>query len=449
MATGLRAGNLMALMFPAVMLVMNVSSVAVIWFGAFQVQNAGVEIGTLFAFLNYMMQILMGVMMATFMFVMIPRAAVCANRIGEVLDTDPSVVGAGRPRSTRPRPAGRIEFDHVDFAYPGAEEAVLHDITFTVEPGTTTAIIGSTGAGKTTLIGLVARLFDVTAGSVRVDDVDVRDVRSRRAVGARRTRPAARVPLLGHDRVEPALRRHGGDRRRALARARARPGEGLRRGDARAARGADRPGRHERLGRPATATRDRPRHREAPGGLHLRRLVLGAGSENGCRAQTRARHAPARRHASGRRAARLDDPARRPDRRARPRTDGRASAPTTNSSRRARRIARSSIRSSRWRRRHERLAAVPAGSGAGPSRSDGRRPDGSRRHGRAGPEGAELRTEREAAARHAPHRHAAADRRARVQRPERRPLGDRPEAPRQRARTWCSRASSRCRCRRA
>jgi ATP-binding cassette, subfamily B, multidrug efflux pump len=119
------------------------------------------------------MQILMAVMMATFMFVMIPRAAVCANRIGEVLGTRPSVSAPVTPADA-PAPAGRIEFDHVDFAYPGAEESVLRDITFTVEPGTTTAIIGSTGAGKSTLIGLVARLFDVTAGSVRVDDVDVR-----------------------------------------------------------------------------------------------------------------------------------------------------------------------------------------------------------------------------------------------------------------------------------
>ncbi|MGU3646887.1 ABC transporter ATP-binding protein [Microbacterium sp. C23T] len=173
-ATGLRAGNLMALMFPAVMLVMNVSSVAVIWFGAFQVQNNGVQIGTLFAFLTYLMQILMGVMMATFMFVMIPRAAVCANRIGEVLETAPSV-SAPEAAASAPAPYGRIEFDHVDFAYPGAEEAVLHDVTFTVEPGTTTAVIGSTGSGKTTLVSLVPRLFDVTAGSVRVDGVDVRD----------------------------------------------------------------------------------------------------------------------------------------------------------------------------------------------------------------------------------------------------------------------------------
>ncbi|RUA26601.1 MAG: ABC transporter ATP-binding protein [Actinobacteria bacterium] len=173
MATGLRAGNLMALMFPVVMLVLNVSSVAVIWFGAFQVQNDGVEIGTLFAFLTYIMQILMGVMMATFMFVMIPRAAVCAKRIGEVLDTEPSVEPPAVAVAA-PAPRGRVEFSHVDFAYPGAQDPVLHDITFTVEPGTTTAIIGSTGAGKSTLIGLVPRLFDVTAGEVRVDGVDVR-----------------------------------------------------------------------------------------------------------------------------------------------------------------------------------------------------------------------------------------------------------------------------------
>jgi ATP-binding cassette subfamily B multidrug efflux pump len=174
MATALRAGNLMALMFPAVMLVLNLSSVAVIWFGAFQVQSGDVQIGTLFAFLTYLMQILMGVMMATFMFVMIPRAAVCADRIGEVLDIAPSVVPPAVPVAA-PGAAGRIEFDGVEFSYPGADEPVLRDITFAIEPGTTTAIIGSTGAGKTTLVGLVPRLFDATAGVVRVDGIDVRE----------------------------------------------------------------------------------------------------------------------------------------------------------------------------------------------------------------------------------------------------------------------------------
>jgi len=173
MDTGLRAGNLMALMFPAVMLVMNVSSVAVIWFGAQQVQDAGVEIGTLFAFLTYMMQILMGVMMATFMFVMIPRAAVCADRIGAVLATEPSVEA---PASAVPaeRAGGRVVFDDVEFTYPGADAPVLQHISFDAEPGTTTAVIGSTGSGKSTLVGLIARLFDVTGGAVTVDGVDVR-----------------------------------------------------------------------------------------------------------------------------------------------------------------------------------------------------------------------------------------------------------------------------------
>lgn len=174
MATGLRAGNLMALMFPAVMLVLNVSSVAVIWFGAFQVQYADVEIGTLFAFLTYLMQILMGVMMATFMFVMIPRAAVCATRIGEVLDTPSSVLAPEAPAAA-PVEQGRVEFRDVAFTYPGADDAVLEGISFVAEPATTTAIIGATGSGKSTLVGLVPRLFDVTAGSVLVDGVDVRD----------------------------------------------------------------------------------------------------------------------------------------------------------------------------------------------------------------------------------------------------------------------------------
>jgi len=174
MESAVRAGNLMAIMFPAVTVVLNVSSAAVIWFGAFQVQDGNAQIGTLFAFLTYMMQILMGVMMATFMFVMIPRAAVCAGRIGDVLQTEPSVA-ARAELAAPPAPTGRVEFDHVDFTYPGAEDAVVTDVSFTVEPGTTTAIIGSTGSGKTTLVGLLPRLFDVTGGRVLLDGVDVRD----------------------------------------------------------------------------------------------------------------------------------------------------------------------------------------------------------------------------------------------------------------------------------
>ena len=172
--SALRAGRLMALMFPVVMLVVNVSSVAVLWFGAHRVDSGQIEIGALIAFLSYLMQILFSVMMATFMFVMGPRAAVSADRIGKVLGTESSV----RPpeRAVTPdRRAGEVVFDEVDFTYPGASEPVLCGISVTARPGTTTAIIGSTGAGKTTMLSLIPRLFDATGGAVRVDGVDVRD----------------------------------------------------------------------------------------------------------------------------------------------------------------------------------------------------------------------------------------------------------------------------------
>lgn len=173
--TAIRAGRLMALMFPVVMLVLNVSSVAVLWFGAFRIEAGDMQIGTLTAFLSYLMQILMSVMMATFMAVMIPRAAVCADRISEVLSTEPSVVVPLNP-VTELRERGRLEFDNVSFQYPGADFPVLSQLSFTVEPGTTTAIIGSTGSGKTTLLNAAARLFDVTEGAVRIDGVDVREL---------------------------------------------------------------------------------------------------------------------------------------------------------------------------------------------------------------------------------------------------------------------------------
>lgn len=173
--TALRAGRLMALMFPVVMLVLNVSSVAVLWFGAFRIDAGAMQVGTLTAFLSYLMQILMSVMMATFMIVMVPRAAVCADRISEVLSTVPSVRAAANP-ITELTAHGRLEFENVTFSYPGAEVPVLSKLNFTVEPGTTTAIIGSTGSGKTSMLNLAARLFDVSEGSVRVDGVDVREL---------------------------------------------------------------------------------------------------------------------------------------------------------------------------------------------------------------------------------------------------------------------------------
>ena len=171
----LRAGRLQAIMFPIVMLILNVSSVAVLWFGAHRISRGEMKIGALIAFLSYLAQILMAVMMATFMAVMIPRAAVCAERINEVLDTDSSVVTAATP-ITAFLSHGTLELRDVGFHYPGADAPVLSGISVRATAGQTTAIIGSTGSGKTTLLSLVPRLFDATAGTVLVDGVDVRQL---------------------------------------------------------------------------------------------------------------------------------------------------------------------------------------------------------------------------------------------------------------------------------
>ncbi|MDT4944589.1 MAG: ATP-binding cassette, subfamily multidrug efflux pump, partial [Pseudonocardiales bacterium] len=173
--TARTAGRLMVLIFPIVMLVLNVSSVAVLWFGASRVDAGQMQIGSLTAFLSYLMQILMSVMMATFMLMMVPRAAVCAERIEEVLGTRSSVVPPADP-VTEVRARGEVKFRGVTFQYPGAAAPVLQDISFDVRAGQTTAIIGSTGSGKTTLLSLIPRLFDVSRGAVLVDGVDVREL---------------------------------------------------------------------------------------------------------------------------------------------------------------------------------------------------------------------------------------------------------------------------------
>ncbi|MER5768232.1 ABC transporter ATP-binding protein [Streptomyces sp. NPDC001985] len=171
----LGTGRLMALMFPTVLTVVNVSSVAVVWFGAMRVDSGAIQIGALTAFLAYLMQIVMAVMMATFMFMMVPRAEVCAERIEEVLGTDSSVVPPTAPVRELAR-HGHLELRDVQFCYPGAEEPVLREVALAARPGETTAIIGSTGSGKSTLLGLVPRLFDATGGEVLVDGVNVRDL---------------------------------------------------------------------------------------------------------------------------------------------------------------------------------------------------------------------------------------------------------------------------------
>ncbi|WP_030419731.1 ABC transporter ATP-binding protein [Streptomyces sp. NRRL F-5065] len=169
----LGTGNLLALMFPVVMTVVNLSSIAVVWFGAHRIDSGGMQIGDLTAFLAYLMQIVMSVMMATFMFMMVPRAEVCAERIQEVLDTGSSVVPPAAPVTELHR-RGRLELRGAGFRYPGAEEPVLRGVGLVARPGETTAVIGSTGSGKTTLLSLVPRLFDATEGEVLVDGVDVR-----------------------------------------------------------------------------------------------------------------------------------------------------------------------------------------------------------------------------------------------------------------------------------
>lgn len=172
--TALEAGRWQALMLPVTTLVINVSSVALIWFGGLRIDAGQMQVGSLIAFLSYFMQILMAVLLATFILVIIPRASVCAERIAEVLGTTPQIASPEhpvRPSSIR----GEIRLSAATFSYPGAERAVLQDVSLVAVPGTMTAVVGSTGSGKSTLVSLISRMYDVTAGSVRIDGVDVRD----------------------------------------------------------------------------------------------------------------------------------------------------------------------------------------------------------------------------------------------------------------------------------
>jgi ATP-binding cassette subfamily B protein len=175
--TALRVNRLFAVTFPIMMAIFNISSVAVMWFGADRVGSGAMPIGNLTAFLTYLMQILMSVLMAVFMFILVPRAAVSADRINEILEIDPLIKDAPDPTPiSLTGPGIRVELRNVEFRYPGAEQPVLRDVSFTAEPGRTTAIVGSTGSGKTTLVNLIPRFYDVTGGQVLVDGIDVRDV---------------------------------------------------------------------------------------------------------------------------------------------------------------------------------------------------------------------------------------------------------------------------------
>lgn len=170
----IKVNKVMAFMMPVMMLVMNLTVVAIIWFGGIRIDNGGMQIGDLMAFIQYVMQIMFALLMASMMFIMVPRAAVSAKRINEVLDMKQSILDEGIKKADRER--GTLEFDQVTFSYPGAEEPALSDISFTARPGEITAIIGGTGSGKSTLVNLIPRFYDISSGTIRVNGVDIREV---------------------------------------------------------------------------------------------------------------------------------------------------------------------------------------------------------------------------------------------------------------------------------
>ncbi|WP_214737726.1 ABC transporter ATP-binding protein [Exiguobacterium sp. s162] len=170
----IKVNQIMAFLMPVMMLVMNLTVVGVIWFGGIRIDNGAMQIGDLMAFIQYVMQIMFALVMASVMFIMVPRASVSANRINEVLEMTPSLIDDGT--KTADVEKGTLEFDHVTFFYPGAEEPALSNVSFSAKPGEVTAVIGGTGSGKSTLVNLIPRFYDVTSGTIRVNGVDVQAV---------------------------------------------------------------------------------------------------------------------------------------------------------------------------------------------------------------------------------------------------------------------------------
>ena len=288
--TSIRVNRLFAVTIPVMTAILNLSTVAVMWFGAMRVDSGEMPIGNLTAFLQYLMQILFSVLMAVFMFVFVPRAAVSAGRIAEVLDREPSVRDPEHAvRLPSPgRTGAHLEFRGVEFRYPGAEQPVLRDISFEIRPGETTAIVGGTGSGKSTLINLIPRFYDVTEGQLLIDGVDVRDV-DREDLWAR----IGFIPqksFLFSGTVASNLRFGAQDATddelwHALEIAQ---GRDVRVRDGRRARGADHPGRDQRLGRAAAAAGHRAGAGEAGRHRHLRRQLLRARLQHRCAAPRRA-----------------------------------------------------------------------------------------------------------------------------------------------------------------
>ena len=274
--TSLNAGNWQALMLPVTTLTINLSSVALIWFGGQRIDRGQMHVGSLTAFLAYFTQILMAVLMATMTLVVLPRASVCAERITEVLSTRVAVEDPPSPKFPRGGITGVVRLDGATFTYPGADRPVLQDISLTALPGTTTAIVGSTGSGKSTLVSLICRLYDVTAGAVLVDDVDVREYQTERLWSA-----IGLVPQRGYlfsGTVADNLRYGKADAgRRGDVGSPARGGRRrIRAGTRRRAANAGGPGRNQLLGRAAATAGDSPGGHPPPDHLFVRRRVRGA-----------------------------------------------------------------------------------------------------------------------------------------------------------------------------
>lgn len=203
--TTLFTNRVMTFMMPGMMMIMNVLTVGIVWFGAHRIDEGTMQVGAMTAFITYAMMIVMSFLMLTMMSIMLPRAAVAAGRIDEVIRTELSIQDAKTPEKLDVH-NGVVRFCHVNFRYPGAEEDVLHDIDFVAEPGKTTAIIGSTGCGKSTLVNLIPRLYDVTGGQITLDGKDIRNITMKELRDEIGFVPQKGV-LFSNDRIEPALRK--------------------------------------------------------------------------------------------------------------------------------------------------------------------------------------------------------------------------------------------------
>jgi len=288
--TSLSAQRIMTVLMPVMMILMNLTTVAVVWFGGLRVDAGAIQVGDLMAFVQYAMQILFSMMMLSAMFAMYPRASISADRVAEVLETSSSIRDPERAPAADPLPerSGRIEFRNVSFRYPGAEEYALREVSFSVAAGETTAIIGGTGSGKTTLVSLLLRFYDAESGSVLVDGRDVREFRQEELC-AHGLRPAEGPPFQRDGSRQHPFRRPGcGHGRSALGRGGS-PGARFHFGTAARLRDRRGPGRNEFFRGPEATAVDRAGAGASPGDLRLRRQLFGARLHDGRAPQGRPR----------------------------------------------------------------------------------------------------------------------------------------------------------------